>query len=295
MASMTSTTSRVTTTDGLTLAVYETPGPSATPPTVVAVHGYPDDHTVWAGVAAELSGRFRVVTYDVRGAGASDCPRGRAAYRIEQLVADLRSVLDAVSPDAPVHLLGHDWGSIWAWDAVTDESFADRLLTFTSVSGPSLDMVGAWMRQVREHPRPVLSQLLASYYVMLYQLPWLPERLASLGLVQRVAGRSAAYGLDGRPSSRVGSDADAVQGIGLYRANFWPRLTRPRPRRAVVPVLVLAPRLDLHVNSEMQRATPAPYVEDLRTHEIDGNHWVVANDPALIAGYVEGFTNSARA
>jgi len=291
MAIMTSTT-RVTTTDGLTLAVHETAGPAEGAPTVVAIHGYPDDHTVWDGVVAELSGRFRVVVYDVRGAGASDCPRGRAAYRIEQLVADLRSVLDAVSPDHPVHLLAHDWGSIQAWDAVTDESFADRLLTFTSISGPSLDMAGTWMRRAREHPRAVARQLRDSYYVLLFQLPWLPERLASAGLVQLVAGRSAGHGLaGGRRGHRAHSDADAVHGIGLYRANFWPRLTRPRPRRAVVPVLVLAPRLDLHVDSEMQRAAPAPYVEDLHTHEIDGNHWVVANDPALVAGYVEEFVS----
>jgi pimeloyl-ACP methyl ester carboxylesterase len=46
----------------------------------------PDAHAL-GGIAAGLSGRFRVVTYPVRGAGASDRPSDRAAYRLEQLVA----------------------------------------------------------------------------------------------------------------------------------------------------------------------------------------------------------------
>src|SRR5690625_3001129 len=98
--------------DGTNLAVYEQ-GTGAT--TVVCVHGYPDDHTVWDGVAAELARWYRVVTYDVRGAGSSDVPRTRDAYRLDRLEEDLTAVMDAVSPGEPVHLLAHDWGSIQAW------------------------------------------------------------------------------------------------------------------------------------------------------------------------------------
>jgi pimeloyl-ACP methyl ester carboxylesterase len=185
-----------------------------------------------------------------------------------------------------VHLLAHDWGSIQAWGAVTDPRFADRLLSFTSISGPSLDMVGAWMHRPRGHVRAVARQLRDSYYIVAFQLPWLPERLAGAGLVQRAAAHSASHGLAER-AHRKASDADAVHGIGLYRANFLSRLTRPKPRRTSVPVLVLAPKDDLHVDSEMQRSVPVPYVDDLRTHEIDGNHWVVAHSPELVVGHLE--------
>jgi pimeloyl-ACP methyl ester carboxylesterase len=278
-----STTRQVTSTDGARLAVQETGDPAL--PTIVAVHGYPDDHSVWDGMVALLADRFHVVTYDVRGAGTSEKPRGRAAYRITQLVEDLAAVLDAVSPEQPVHLLAHDWGSIQAWDAVTDARFADRLLSFTSISGPSLDMVGAWMHRPAGHVRAAARQLRDSWYVVMFQLPWLPERLAGAGLVQRAAARSASHGLAER-AHRHGSDADAVH---LYRANFLSRLTRPKPRRTSVPVQVLAPKDDLHVDSEMQRTVPAPYVDDLRTSEIEGNHWVVAHSPELVVGHLEEF------
>src|SRR3954447_14444543 len=113
-----------TSADGVRIAVHESGRPDG--PVLVAVHGYPDNHHVWDGVATELADDVRFVAYDVRGAGDSDKPSGRAAYRMERLRDDLAAVLDLVSPDAPVHLLGHDWGSIQLWDPVSEPRFAGR-------------------------------------------------------------------------------------------------------------------------------------------------------------------------
>src|SRR5947208_1463321 len=96
----------VTARDGVRLATQSRGG--TTGPTVVAIHGYPDDHGVWDGVACDLSVDHRVITYDVRGAGASGAPATRAGYRLDQLSDDLAAVLDLVSPQSTVHLLGHD-------------------------------------------------------------------------------------------------------------------------------------------------------------------------------------------
>lgn len=164
---------RVTSTDGVGLAGYEHGDPSR--PTIVAVHGYPDNHSVWDGVVAILAERYRVVTYDVRGSGASDKPRVRAAYRIPQLVEDLGALLDAVSPDRPVHLLGHDWGSIQCWAAICSEPFATRVASYTSISGPSLDHAAVWLRAAGHHPGAALRQVLESYYTVLFQAPGLPS------------------------------------------------------------------------------------------------------------------------
>ncbi|MFC7612955.1 alpha/beta fold hydrolase [Actinokineospora soli] len=56
------------------LAVFEQGDPAA--PTVLLVHGYPDTHRMWDGVAARLAEDYHVVRYDVRGAGASSAPAG---------------------------------------------------------------------------------------------------------------------------------------------------------------------------------------------------------------------------
>ncbi|HSX66554.1 alpha/beta fold hydrolase [Nocardioides sp.] len=285
----------VTTTDGVRLAVQE--HGDAALPTVVAVHGYPDDHHVWDGVVAELAGRFHVVTYDVRGAGSSESPRGRRHYTIPRLAADLGEVVTATAGEKPVHLLAHDWGSIQTWGLVTDPAWSERLLSYTSISGPDLDMVGVWLRGVRQCPRAIARQLLDSYYVALFQLPALPEAAIRLGLFDRVVRHSALHGLDAGTTIREKSRSDAERGLALYRANFLSRLARPAPRRTTVPVQVLAPSGDLHVDGEMQRTAPAPWCESLATHEVTGNHWVVEHSPAVIASHVTRFVdeNSGKA
>src|SRR5579875_4214832 len=159
---------RVTSSDGVSLVVYER-GDSGRP-TVVLVHGYPDNHAVWDAAADELAADHHVVSYDVRGTGASDKPRERAAYRVERLVDDLFAVAGAVSADLPVHVVGHDWGSTQSWEAMVDERAGTRIASFTSISGPSLVYGGVWLRNLRTDPRSKLRQLAHSYYVLLFQL-----------------------------------------------------------------------------------------------------------------------------
>ena len=109
-------------------------------PTVVLVHGFPDTSSVWEPLADRLSSELHVVAYDVRGAGRSDAPAGRGGYALPLLVDDLEAVLDQTSPDAPVHLVAHDWGSVQGWEAVTTKGLANRFASFTSISGPPLDL-----------------------------------------------------------------------------------------------------------------------------------------------------------
>ena len=137
-------THRTVENDGARLAVFEYGQPAApNTPTVVLVHGYPDDHTIFRSVIEDLSADHRVIAYDTRNAGASRVGSGRrvedpaadpgtgadtgaagpgplAPYRLPLLVADLYAVLAEVAGQ-PVHLVGHDWGSIQGWAAVRDD------------------------------------------------------------------------------------------------------------------------------------------------------------------------------
>jgi pimeloyl-ACP methyl ester carboxylesterase len=277
---------QVKSSDDAGIAVYES-GERANP-TIVAVHGYPDNHTVWDGVVARLADRFHVVTYDVRGAGESAKPKGRTAYRMAQLVDDFTAVIDAVSRDAPVHVLAHDWGSIQCWAAVTDPRLADRIATFTSMSGPSLDHAGAWMRDLRAHPRSTLRQLSHSYYIALMQLPLLPELVARRGVITRGVQRAGA-------ATTPQTAEDALHGIQLYRSNMLPRLGRPQPARTDIPVQVLAPERDPFVSPALQCEAPAPFVANLSTRTIDGGHWVVSQRPELIARLTAEFVDAQLA
>lgn len=271
--------------DGTGIAVFESGNPAG--PVLIAIHGYPDNHTVWDGIAAELGDRYRVVTYDVRGAGDSDKPAARSSYRIERLTEDFAAVIDAVSPDAPVHLLAHDWGSIQAWGPVTDPRFADRIASFTSISGPSIDYVGAWMRDLK-HPGASLRQLLSSWYITAFQLPALPERVVRLRRVERRIAQ-----LEGPGARTQRSEADKVNGIQLYRANMMQRVARPRPLPTSIPVQVLAPAEDPFVSVRVATEPAAAYVENLTAREVLGGHWVVTQHPGVIAAHVHAFATES--
>ncbi len=264
---------RVASADGLTLATYASGAPDG--PVVVAVHGYPDDHSVWDGVVAALAPDHRVVAYDVRGAGRSDGPPDRAGYRLDRLASDLLAVLDAVAPARPVHLLAHDWGAIQTWHAVTDERFAGRVASFTSISGPCLDHIAHWYgRRTPGARREILRQSLRSWYTLAFRVPVLPERLWAARRFRERVARAQAIPV---PAVR-----DAVNGLELYRANIAPAMADPGERRTAVPVLVLAPAGDAFVTPALARSAE-PWAADLEVREIGGGHWVVRHRPAVIA------------
>ncbi len=264
-------------TDGVGLAA-QVRGVEGTP-TVVAIHGYPDDHHVWDGVAADLAADHRVVTYDVRGAGASGAPPTREGYRLDRLVEDLTAVLDATAAGRPVHLLAHDWGAIQAWHAVTDPRFAHRVASYTSISGPSLDHVAAWFRRPGAR-REILRQTARSWYTAMFRMPRLPELGWRSGLFGRVVARSQRM-----PEPDV---RNAVNGLALYRENIAARMAAPQVRRTAVPVQVLAPVRDRYVTVALQHSA-APFVDDLVVREIEGGHWVVRHRPELVARHVRAF------
>jgi len=275
--------------DGTRIAVDRAGDPAA--PVVVCVHGYPDDHTMWDAVVPLLADRFYVVTYDVRGAGASDVPARRADYHLDRLAEDLAAVLDEIGPGRPVHLLAHDWGSIQSWHAVTSDALRGRIASFTSISGPSLDHAGHWFRSHLRDPAAWLAaarQLLHSSYILFFRIPLVPELSWRSGAGQRVLA-ALSGGAVGRPAV-----ADAVHGLELYRANVAARMSVPEPRSTTVPVQVLAPLGDPYVTPPLQTEV-GRWAPRLWVRRVPGGHWlprerpdVVARCTAELADHVEG-------
>ena len=281
--------------DGVTLHVRVEGNPNGAP--LLLVHGYPDDLHGWDAVVALLQADYRVIRYDVRGAGLSGAPSRVRDYRMEHLSRDLRAVIEATSPGRPVHLVAHDWGSVQAWESVTDPAFASLIASFTSISGPCLDYVGHQSRaDLRsgdlERLRAALRQMRASWYVAMFQLPFLPERAWSserAGGTERALARREGIALDDfRLESRA---KDGVNGIQLYRANMGPRLAKPSPRRCAVPVQVVIPRGDLYVGARIARSCE-PWVDSLEVEEIDGGHWFFVKDPEALAARITRFVES---
>lgn len=275
--------------DGVSLAVHARSEIDRGRPTILAIHGYPDNHHVWDGVADALSGRYNVVAYDVRGSGDSSKPARRSGYRLPQLISDIDAVIDSLGVNE-IHLLAHDWGSIQAWAAVTDDAVMDRVASFTSISGPHLNYAGRFLRSARS-PRgvfDVLKQALASSYIWFFLCPGIPE----LAIWSRVSVTVfAAVELIGRPrgggrrrAATTRSARDYLNGLNLYRANMPAPFLAPGKKlpQTKVPVQVLVARKDYFVSPPLQRFTGA-IPPNGRVVEIDGGHWVVSSHPEVIA------------
>ncbi|TKA06288.1 alpha/beta fold hydrolase [Actinacidiphila oryziradicis] len=276
----------VTASDGVRLAVYEHGDPAA--PTVLCVHGFPNDHRVWDEIVSRLAGRFHIVTYDVRGSGKSGAPRPTSAYRLPQLAADTTAIADTVSPGVPVHLLTHDWGSVQSWHAVSTPQLAHRFASLTSVSGPDLDHTGRWYREQLRRPSPArlakfARQSLASWYVAFFHLYGVADLACLLGLVDLLSRVPHATGLAARNRA----------GLKLYRANVLPRLWRPGKRWAELPAQVLAPNQDAFVRPPWQTEI-TDWVPTAEIHHVDGGHWLPVDQPELVADYAAALVERAE-
>ncbi|MFF8394704.1 SDR family oxidoreductase [Streptomyces sp. NPDC016172] len=272
-------------------------------PTVVLVHGYPDSKEVWSEVAERLAGRFHVVAYDVRGHGRSTAPRPlRGGFTLEKLTDDFLAVADAVSPDEPVHLVGHDWGSVQAWEFTTVQRTKGRIASFTSISGPSLDHFGHWIDRRVKRPTPrrvgqLLGQGARSWYVYLLHTPVLPE-LAWRGPLgkrwPRVLERIENVPRGDYPTSSLPSDA--AHGAWLYRDNVRPRLRTPRPdahAHAHAPVQIITPLEDRFL-SERLHDELEQWVPQLTRRTIQAGHWIPRTRPDRLASWIEEFVTSVE-
>ncbi|MFJ6832726.1 SDR family oxidoreductase [Streptomyces sp. NPDC091209] len=268
-------------------------------PTVVLVHGYPDSKEVWSEVAVRLSDRFHVVLYDVRGHGRSTAPQPlRGGFTLEKLTDDFLAVVDAVSPDEPVHLVGHDWGSVQSWEFVTVARTEGRIASFTSMSGPSLDHFGLWIKRRVRRPTPrrigqLLGQGAKSWYVYMLHTPVLPE-LAWRGplgrrwpkILQRIEKVPAGdYPTPSLPS-------DAAHGTWLYRDNVRSRLGRPREDAyAHAPVQLVTPLGDAFLSERLYDELEL-WAPKLVRRTLPAKHWVPRTRPDQLAAWISEFATA---
>lgn len=277
--------------NGVQLATYrwgKTDGP-----VLLLVHGYPDNHEVWLPLINHLAADYQIIAYDVRGAGASDKPRRLRDYRLPLLADDLEAVIKTHSPDQPVHLIAHDWGSIQSWEGVTEPRLQKHLASYTSISGPCLDHVGYWMggrnpgaptRTLRQ----LVSQLLSSWYIAFFHLPFIPELAWRHGMA-KLWPRFLRQ-VEGIRPVRISStqSQDGQHGVKLYRANFIRSLFTPRQRETQVPVQLVVLSRDRFVKAHLFEGLER-WVPNLTRREVAAGHWQLLAEPGQLAVWIKEF------
>ena len=152
---------RYVTANGIEFHVATT-GPTSGPP-VLLIHGYPEGWIVWRNIAAALP-HARLYMPDMRGYPGSAQPED--GYDVFTLTDDIKGLIEALHIESPL-LVGDDWGGELGW--IFAHRYSGLIRGLVAINGP--------------HPHTLLRaclrfedlQPLRLPWILLFQIPWLPE------------------------------------------------------------------------------------------------------------------------
>jgi pimeloyl-ACP methyl ester carboxylesterase len=274
-------------------------------PIALCLHGFPDTAYGWRNFAPRLAeSGWRVVAPFMRGYAPSSIPSD-GSYHIGAFMDDALQVRAAAGGTDRDVVIGHDWGAMAATGlaAMPDSPFARAVIM--SVPPPAaFRAVSRWPDRVRLLGQ-IPPQLLRSWYMMYFQLPWLPERSASWVLPR--LWRRWSPGHDAKEDLRhvdaaIGTPESWRAALGPYRATI--RNTRPPMRYAelhrhrlaapLLPSLYLHGRDDGCMTADFTHWIPRalPEGSDVAVLEHAG-HFLQLDQPDRVADLVLSFIRSA--
>jgi pimeloyl-ACP methyl ester carboxylesterase len=274
-------------------------------PIALCLHGFPDTAYGWRNFAPRLAeSGWRVVAPFMRGYAPSSIPSD-GSYHIGALMDDALQVRSATGGTDRDVVIGHDWGAMAASGlaAMPDSPFAKAVIM-------SVPPAAAFRPLSRVPDRGLLvsqipPQLLRSWYIMYFQLPWLPERSASW--VPPRLWRRWSPGYNAKEDLRhvdaaIGTPESWRAALGPYRATI--RNTRPPMRYAelhrhftsapALPSLYLHGRNDGCMTADFTHWIPRalPEGSDVAVLEHAG-HFLQLDQPDRVADLVLSFIGSA--
>jgi pimeloyl-ACP methyl ester carboxylesterase len=260
---------------GFTFNVTDTGPIDGTP--IVLLHGFPQRATCWSQVAERLhTAGMRTYALDQRGYSPGARPSSRFAYKTSDLVDDAKALMDEIGQ--PVHLSGHDWGAVVGWGIAA--RYPDLLRSYTAIS---VAHPAAFMKSMYTS-----TQALKSYYMLLFQLPWLPEKLLSKpgGFGEKML-RGAGMDRTMIETFRreIVADGALRGGLGYYRSLMFnsPDLMR----RITVPTTYVWSEDDVALGPKGAELTPN-YVKGPYQLAVikKATHWLLDQNPDEVAHHI---------
>jgi pimeloyl-ACP methyl ester carboxylesterase len=256
---------------------------AGTGPLVVLLHGFPEFWYAWRHQLPALADAgYRVVAPDLPGYNTSDKPPRVRDYRPRVLAQEMADLIAALGADSAT-VAGHDWGGGLAWLLAMHHPERVQRLVVLNAPHPIRFLKGLGS------PR----QLRRSWYILAFQLPWLPERLLAASdfrALRRALGRQPT-----RPGAFTAQDIDryvaaaAQPGAMGAAINYYRAAVRANPlaqaqtlRRVDIPTLVIWGDQDRYLGRELAEPDPA-WVPEVRVERIpEASHWVQADAPERV-------------
>lgn len=281
---------------GVTLNVALT-GREDAPP-VIMLHGFPESHRTWRGLAPFLEDSFRLIMPDQRGFAGSDRPAEVEAYRADVLVDDIFALAEALGIER-FALVGHDWGGAISWPAALRN---DRRLARLAIINAPHPLV--FQKSLIEDE----AQRAASQYITAFRTTGFEQAAEAMGwgnLFDKSFGGHVALA-DVSPEERAQYIAEWSEPGGFAAMLNWYRASQvvvPPPGAEVpVPDWVLSPFPKVKVPTlviwGMKDKALLPIqlegldglVEDLTIHRIpDAGHFVPWEKPQAVAAALKPF------
>ncbi|QLL06419.1 alpha/beta fold hydrolase [Mycobacterium vicinigordonae] len=202
-------------------------------PIALCLHGFPDTAYGWRKMAPLLAeAGWRVVAPFMRGYAPSALPVD-GSYHVGALMHDALRVRAAAGGSERDVVIGHDWGAMAAAGlAAVPNSPFDKAVIMSVPPAGAFRPFGHLPNRARLL-REVPPQLLRSWYISYFQLPWLPERSASWVLPLLWRRWSPGYRADEdlrHVDAAIGTPESWRAALGPYRATI--RNTEPPPEYA---------------------------------------------------------------
>jgi len=258
-------------TNGIKLHIVQA-GPQSGIP-VVLLHGFPEFWYGWRKqIPALVEAGCRVIIPDQRGYNLSDKPKDVRSYGVFTLVDDIIGLIDALGYEK-VNLVGHDWGAGVAWALAI--KCPERLHRLSIMNVPHPAVMKRFLQRDFE-------QIRRSWYIFLFQLPWLPE-----AGMQRDNWRGAERSLRGTGKLNSFTDEDILKykeawsqpGAMTAMVNWYRALIRHMPKtpddlRIKVPTLMMWGMQDFALSHRMARPS-MDYVDEGNLILFpEATHWV---------------------
>ena len=256
---------------------------------MLMLHGFPEFWYSWRHQIEEFSTDYHTVAVDLRGYNDSDKPEGLSAYQMSEFVEDVRGVITGLGYEDCI-LVAHDWGGAIAWSfAYAYPEMVEKLIVL-NIPHPAKFAEGL----------KTPEQLAKSWYMLAFQIPWLPEFLCQLNDYQAIEEAFVGMAIDKTAFSAADlnayRDAAAKPGaltamINYYRNIFSQLFDRQAQEWQIldIPTLTIWGEEDTALGKELTYGTEA-YVRDWQIKYIPNcSHWVQQEQPALVNRYIREF------
>jgi pimeloyl-ACP methyl ester carboxylesterase len=268
---------------------------------ILFLHGFPEFWYAWNDLLPEFGKDYRAVAADMRGYNLSDKPARVEDYAVPLLVADVKGLLERLSPGKKAILVGHDWGGAVAYAfALTHPEMLEKLVI---INAPH---PAVFSRELRENSQ----QQQASAYMNLFRSPQAEAILSANNYAALAAGVFGGARPGAFPEEKRRRYLEAwaqpgalTGGLNYYRAA---RIGPPSPEPGAseppedlsrlfpsmevrVPTLVIWGEKDAALLTGNLKGLEK-YVPKLTVRRIpDAGHWVVHEEPGRVTQYIREF------